>query len=822
MIGISSVRNAVSSGVLGAVAISCVAAHGGDARAQEVLAANAGIVGEVIVTGTRRAERTVADSNVPVDVVSTQDLQLTAVADLASKLQGTVPSYNVKRLPLADGAIFVRPAALRGLSPDQTLVLVNGKRRHRSAFVDVTAQGAQAVDLAHIPQIALGRVEVLRDGASAQYGSDAIAGVINLILDDRPGFRSYTQWGEYAEGDGENIQAAAAGGIALGNSGSLNLSLEYVKADATSRSLQRPQAEALIALGEPYASHVHQPVVQRFGQPDLESYRSFYNASFDVGGTVEIYAFGNYARSEGINDFNWRAPAAAGGFAQSSAFNRSIDQDGPDAIFPDWDLRSIYPGGFTPRFGSRQDDYSTVVGVRGDLTPKLSWDASASYGYNKVEYFLHETINASLGPLSPTSFDAGSRDQAETNVNLEFVYEWDTVFAQPVNVAFGAEYRREQFGIQAGEPASYEVGPLRDLSPAANGFPGASPQQAGSWTRSNYALYVDLDADVTARWNVGLAARLEDYDTFGSTADGKLSTRFKLSDALNLRAAVSTGFHAPTPGQANLTNTNQFPDAATQTVVTAGTLPPTSPVALLLGGKELTPEESVNYSVGFVITPAAGFTASVDYYRIKVEDRIGLTPRYTLTQAQRDSLIAAGFPAAADLTQVNFFTNGFSTLTQGVDAVVSFHTALGGGTLGITGAYNYNDTEITRAQPGVISVQTRTRIEELTPKNTATLTTDYRWNAWSVQLRGRYYGSWTEPLGENPAQNQRVGQLTFVDLLLGVALRENIDLTVGFENVLDKYPERALYNTFLGVKYPRQSPYEKDGRHGFVRLGIAF
>jgi outer membrane receptor protein involved in Fe transport len=559
MIGISSVRNAVSSGVLGAVAISCVAAHGGDARAQEVLAANAGIVGEVIVTGTRRAERTVADSNVPVDVVSTQDLQLTAVADLANKLQGTVPSYNVKRLPLADGAIFVRPAALRGLSPDQTLVLVNGKRRHRSAFVDVTAQGAQAVDLAHIPQIALGRVEVLRDGASAQYGSDAIAGVINLILDDRPGFRSYTQWGEYAEGDGENIQAAAAGGIALGNGGSLNLSLEYVKADATSRSLQRPQAEALIALGEPYASHVHQPVVQRFGQPDLESYRSFYNASFDVGGTVEIYAFGNYARSEGINDFNWRAPAAAGGFAQSSAFNRSIYQDGPDAIFPDWDLRSIYPGGFTPRFGSKQDDYSTVVGVRGDLTPKLSWDASASYGYNKVEYFLHETINASLGPLSPTSFDAGSRDQAETNVNLEFVYEWDTVFAQPVNVAFGAEYRREKFGIQAGEPASYEVGPLRDLSPASNGFPGASPQQAGSWTRSNYALYVDLDTDVTARWNVGLAARFEDYDTFGSTADGKLSTRFKLSDALNLRAAVSTGFHAPTPGQANLTNTNQFP-----------------------------------------------------------------------------------------------------------------------------------------------------------------------------------------------------------------------------------------------------------------------
>lgn len=586
--------------------------------------------------------------------------------------------------------------------------------------------------------------------------------------------------------------------------------------------MQRPQAAALIAQGEPYASTVRQPAVQRFGQPDLEGYRFYYNAKVDVSDTVSAYAFGNYSDSEGINDFNWRAPAPAAGFSQSSAFNRSIYQNGPNAVFPDWDLRSVYPGGFTPRFGTKQDDYSTVVGLKGELTPKLSWDLSGSYGYNKISYFLHETINASLGPLSPTSFDAGSRDQAEYNANLDFVYGWDAGLAEPVNVAFGAEWRREQFGIQAGEPASYEIGPLRDLSPASNGFPGASPQQAGEWSRDNYAVYVDIDAELTERWNVGLAGRFEDYDTFGSTTNGKLSTRFKVTDAVSLRAAASTGFHAPTPGQANLINTNQFPDAVTQTVVTAGTLPPTSPVAVLFGGKELTPEESVNYSAGIVLTPLPNLTASIDYYRIKVDDRIGLTQRYTLTAEQRASLVASGFPAAADLTQVNFFTNGYATLTKGIDAVVSFNAPFGPGQFAATAAYNHNDTQVTRADPGVISVQTRARIEDQTPGNTATLTAEYQWDRWNVLVRGRYYGSWTDPLGDNAAQNQRVGQLTFVDLSGGVTIRDNVRLTVGFENLLDQYPERALYNTFVGIKYPRASPYEKDGRQAFVRVGVDF
>jgi iron complex outermembrane recepter protein len=778
---------------------------------------------EVIVTGTRRTERTAVDSSVPVDVLSKDDLHRIVSHDLNNKLQSLVPSYSVKRLPLSDGAIFVRPAALRNLSPDQTLVLVNGKRWHRSAFVDVTARGSQAVDLSQIPQSAIKRVEVLRDGASAQYGSDAIAGVINFILDDQPGANGFGQFGEYSEGDGRNLQAGLGTGFAIGDRAKINLSFEYINADATSRSVQRPQAAALIALGEPYSSTVDQPVVQRFGQPDIENYRFFYNSSVTVNDALEGYAFGNYAHSFGENDFNWRAPAAAGGFSQSSAFNRSRFQDGANALYPGWDLRSIFPGGFTPRFGSTQDDYSTVLGVKGEITPGLSWDFSGSYGHNTIEYQLRETINASLGPLSPTSFDAGSREQTETNVNLDFVYRWDTILEAPVNVAFGAEYRREEFAISAGDEASYVVGPLRDLASGSNGFPGASPNQAGTWANSNTAAYVDLDADITSRWNVGIAGRFEDYSSFGSTTNGKLSTRFKLTDDVNLRAAVSTGFRAPTPGQENLTNTGQFPDAVTAIVRTRGTIPATSPGALLLGAAPLEPEQSDNYSLGVVLTPLDNFTVSVDAYRIDIDDRILLSQDFILTDAQRAVLVAAGVSGASDLFQVNFFTNGFETKTQGVDVVLAYRTALGAGNLSITSAYNHNKTEVTNSDPGVVSLQTRSGVEQALPRDTANLTADYNWRQWSFFARARYYGGWLWQASTTDAStNQLVGSEAFFDLASTYAATDNVSVTLGVEDIFDNYSDKALFNTFVGRVYPSGTPYENDGRQAYVRVGIRF
>jgi iron complex outermembrane receptor protein len=778
---------------------------------------------QVIVTGTRRAERTASDSSVPIDVVSNTDLQNTASVDLNNKLQAIVPSYTVRRQPLSDGAIYVRPATLRGLSPDQTLTLVNGKRLHRSAFVDVTFQGSQAADLSQIPQLALKRVEVLRDGASAQYGSDAIAGVVNLILNDEPGIRGYTQWGEYSEeNDGKNVQAALTAGLPFGDAGSINLTGEYVNSDATSRSIQRPQAEALIALGEPYASTVRRPVVQRFGLPDLEAYRFFYNGKYTLTESAELYTFGNYAHLTGVNDFNWRAPAAAGGASASSAYARSAYQNGANAIFPGWTLTSVFPGGFTPLFGTTQNDYSTVVGVRGEITSNLTWDFSGSFGRSRIDYRLDDTINASLGPLSPTSFDAGSRQQTDTSANLDFVYQWQTVFARPVNVGFGAEFRREEFEITAGEPASYEVGPLQDLASGSNGFPGASPLQAGNWSRNNSAVYVDIDADVTDRWNVAVAGRFEDYDTFGSTTNGKLSTRFIATDWLNLRGAVSTGFRAPTPGQANLVNTNQFPDPLTGTVRTRGLLPPTSAAAVLFGGTALTPEKSHNYSAGFVLQPLAALTFSVDFYRINVDDRIGTTQSFTLTDVQRSQLVSLNVPGASQFYQVNFFTNGYSTRTDGLDAVLSYRSRLGPGALGIIGAYNQNDTQVTRSKPGVLDVLTTQRIEDQLPKSAATLSVDYDVARWSVLARARHYGSWLFVSSTGTNFNELQGALTFIDVAGTYALTDNVKVTAGAENLFNKFTQREQYLWTVGRKYITGSPYENDGRQVYLRATVNF
>lgn len=461
--------------------------------------------------------------------------------------------------------------------------------------------------------------------------------------------------------------------------------------------------------------------------------------------------------------------------------------------------------------------------MRGDLSSNLSWDLSGAYGHNTIDYQLRDTVNASLGPLSPTAFDAGTREQTELNANLDFVYRWNTVFEQPVNVAFGAEYRREEFEISPGDPESYVVGPLRDLASGSNGFPGASPNQAGTWSNTNGAAYVDLDIDVTARWNVGAAGRFEDYSSFGSTTDGKISSRFKLTDGLNIRGAISTGFRAPTPGQENLTNTGQFPDARTAVVRTSGTIPATSPGGVVLGAVPLEPEESKNYSLGLVFSPLSNLTLSLDAYRIDIDDRIGLSQDFILTDAQRAVLVSAGVPGASELFQVNFFTNGFATQTEGVDLVLSYRANLGPGSLSITSAYNHNKTDVTQSDPGVVSAQTRLGLERSLPRDSANLSADYSWRQWSFFARGRYYGGWVWVASTtDPSTNQSVGSEAFLDLAATYHATDTISVTLGAEDIFDNYADKALYNTFIGRVYPTGTPFENDGRQAYARVGIKF
>lgn len=755
----------------------------------------------VIVTGTRGANRTQFDTLAPVDVFSAEEIRAVESSDLNDVLAQLVPSFVVQRLPMNDGLVFVRPATLRGLSPDQTLVLINGRRFHRSALLG--ARGAQAPDLAQIPTSAVKRIEVLRDGASAQYGSDAIAGVINIILNDNVGTDLSLRMSEYSEGDGTSWHVGAKTGFGIGEYGSLTLFAEMEESDATSRSRQRPDA---IAFQNAHPELEVPNPVQRWGQPDLESQRVGFNAKIPLAGMTELYGYGLYGQSEGLSDFNWRNPD---GTASVYA---------PSSVFPGWDLRSVYPAGFSPKYGSEQKDMQFVGGVRGEFSERFTWDVSASYGSNEIDYTLGNSINASLGPDSPTSFYLGQLSQEETNFNADFVYSLPVAsMSASVNIAFGAEYRTETFGVKSGDPAAYAVGPgaVTRLAPNSNGAPGFSDRQAGKWDQDSYAAYVDVEVPLTERWNVGAALRYEDFSGFGDTVDGKLSSRFEITPNFAVRGSYSTGFRAPTPGQLNSTDTGQGLDTVTLQVFTSGRLSPDDPLAILLGAKPLMPEESETLSVGFAWQGESGFAGSVDVYDIKVTDRFSQSARFR---------IPADIPNPMMYTSVSYFTNDFDTTTHGIDLVGSYAGDVGNGKLNLTAAFNYNKTEVDGGSTGVATnVTQRTIFEERLPKQKATFTANYGIGKWGVLGRVRHYGTWTDSSG-NAAGDifQHFGAMQFLDLAVTYRINDVHSLRFGADNVLDEYPDEATFQASRGLVYSRNAPYDTDGRNVFAEYRVRF
>lgn len=766
-------------------------------------------VEDVIVTGTRRADRTAFESAAPIDVISESVLESTVSDELMEKLVAATPSFNVQRLPAADGQAFVRPATLRGLSPDQTLVLINGKRRHRSALLG--GRGAQGVDLGQIPSFALKRVEVLRDGASAQYGSDAIAGVINLILDDRPGVNVFATASQYYEGDGRNIEGGIRAGWALGDGGHLVATLTYGDSEATSRTRQRP--DAIIFQQANPTLKVPNPV-QRWGQPDRDSMRLVVDAATPLTDAVELYGFATYTDSTGVTDFNWRNPSNDTSYRNSPAF-------------PGWNLSQIYPVGFAPKFGQDETDYAVNVGLRGELFGDLSWDFNAGLGEDKIDYFINETINASFGPQSPTAFRAGVLTQREQNLNLDMVKPLEFGFlAEPANLAFGLERRVETYKIGAGDPMSYQVGPgaVAGLPSGSNGFPGYSNTQAGSWDQTSYAGYLDLDLAWTDAFTTDVAVRYEDFSEFGSTTDGKIALRYELTPDWAIRAAASTGFRAPTPGQLNSTRTSQGLNTSTLQLFTAGRLSPANPVAVYFGAKPLEPETSQNLSLGVVYRNLDhGLTASLDYYRIEIENRFASSPNFTVTPAIRAQLTALGVPGADSLTSVSYFTNSFDTRTQGVDAVGSWKTQVGEGALNLTAAYNWNDTKVTRSKLTEVSNLARINIEDGLPQHTGNLTGTYALGRFEGMARLRYFGEWTDAQFQAPADLiQTFGARTFVDIALTTAITDQVKVTIGAENLFDTYPDEATFQASRGLIYSRNAVYDTDGGLYYVRFNASF
>ena len=788
--------------------------YGQSAAAAQIAALEPLKLEALTVTGTRRLDRTLVESMVPVDVVSPETLQSSVSAELTDKLVQAVPSFNVQRLTIGEGAAFVRPARLRGLSPDHTLVLINGKRQHRSALI--TGGFSQAADLGQIPAFGLQRVEVLRDGASAQYGSDAIAGVINLVLKDRIGYEGFGQVSQYFGGDGFNRQVGFDAGFKLPAGGFLNVALEYLKADRTSRSVQRADALAYIAARPERAAAVLKPV-QRWGQPERESQRLMLNGALPVTTSIKAYGFMIFGSGDGLDDFNWRNPDT------NAAFRRSIYQNAPTSLYPNYSLVERFPGGFAPYFASSDEDYHFVGGVKGSTAMGLNYDFSAATGRNRIDYKLTNSVNASFGPESPTEFDVGGLKQDERNLNADFVYNWNSgFFPKPINIAFGAENRREHFKIRGGDRYSWDVGPFADLAVGANGFPGWSPSQIVDADRDSNAAYVDFDVQPLERLSFAIAGRTENYSDFGATTNGKFSSRFQALSNLAVRGAVSTGFHAPTPGLSYYTRTSQGLVPGTSTLFTSGQVSVSNPVAVFFGAKALKPENSDNVSLGLVFTPGSDFTVSVDCYRIAVQDRLSLSQGFTLTAAQRDQLVASGVTDAKNLNSLSFLTNAFDTRTEGLDLVASKRWTLSKQeTVALTAAYNYNATRVTRYDARVISRDARINLENRIPQNAGNVTLNYTRNRLGLMARVRYFGEWTDAQS-NSTIVQDFGRQILADFSTSWKFTRRISATAGVENVFNRYPDKATFNAANGLLYSRNSPYDADGGRWYLRVNAAY
>ncbi|MEX0300248.1 MAG: TonB-dependent receptor plug domain-containing protein, partial [Kordiimonas sp.] len=743
------------------IAVSAaLAAYGAPVFAQQQQDA---AIEEIMTVGSRSVKpRSATDSPVPVDAFSAGDFNAVGnSADVTDNLKSLVPSFTATPAT-GDGSAFVRPTSMRGMAPDQTLVLVNGKRRHRSALVQFFApaagNGSHGVDIGMIPSIALKRVEVLRDGAAAQYGSDAIAGVINFVLNDsNEGGEVMAQYGNFYEGE-QSWKIAANAGLPLGDTGFFNLSAEYFDNEALSRGNQRPDAQALVDAGvqgvgadSPFGDA---PFVQTWGRPETSGARLAFNSGVEVSENVEFYLRGNYADTDGRYRFFYRNP------------NHSTIQ----ALIPEGLTSSIVDTGFTPFLDGAQTDFSLIGGVEGEFENGMLYDFSVSYGKNELSYFLNNTINTSLGVTNgaPTQmdFDMGGYEQKEININADFSYP----LSDSLNLAFGGEWREETFTTIAGETAATTgVGP--------SGMSAVTSADAGSFSRDNWAVYADVEHDISEAFMMQYAFRYENFSDFGCTLNDKIAGRYSFTDTFRMRGAFSTGFHAPPPGQGNISTIITTFDGATGLQVEEGLIPATSPDAVSAGGQALKEEKSINYSFGFSGDLGDRTTLSVDFYRIDVDDRIYRTGDIQL----------------ADGRTISFYTNAIDTRSQGVDVVLTTGMDWSAdASTDFTFAANYNKFEVTgqRQVAGNTPVSDATveDIESNYPKLRFVATANTHFNdQWNLLMRANFYGShWDErgTQGGTPPSYE-IGATIYFDLELGYQVTEELKVVAGAANIFD-------------------------------------
>jgi iron complex outermembrane receptor protein len=800
---------------------------------------------EVVVVGSRGAPRSVGDSPVPVDVISADELGKAGSNDLMMQLQGAVPSLNVHLQPISDAASMIRPANLRGLSSDSTLIMVNGKRRHRASVIAFQGggvnDGSQGPDISVIPSIALKSVEVLRDGAAAQYGSDAVAGVINFVLNDSAeGGTIKVKKGEFSEGDGATTVVMGNFGMPLTDAGFMNVSFQMKENDATSRSVQRPDAQGLIDAGN---TSVAVPA-QIWGAPIIDDdVTFFFNSGLDLGNGSEAYMFGNYSERDIDGGFYFRNPDGRGGVFTKGDGTRLIadvtgdmsgncptaldpsDYAGRDAVIADpncYILNQAAPGGYTPRFIGNITDSSFTMGRSGEIANGMmagtAYDVSGSVGRNEATFGLNNTFNPSMGPDSPRDFETGSYIQLAKTFNVDLSKEYGST-----SVAYGYEWRETTFSVISGEEASWKAGPyaVQGFNVGSHGFAGFSPDSAGAFSRRNYAVYGDVSNQVSEDLLVQGALRYENYSSGLDTTNYKLAFNYQLTDDIALRGSHSTGFRAPTQGQANVVNT--------QTTLVDGQLTQAQTLpGFKLGADQLQPEESTSFAMGIVAT-LGDVELTADWFNIEVDDRIALTSNAAPTAAQRAAMTAAGIPNAELIGEVNYFTNDFNTETSGLDIVATYSTNLMGGSTDLSAAYNYTDTEVSD-QGNVTSDSKVKRLEEGLPNHRATFTMDQQWENVSAFVRANYYGEYYAVHADWFGTN--ADSAMTVDVEVTYDINESFNVSVGAQNIFDQEAEKIDGSTgavgegvpgnVLGAIYYETSPMGIEGAFWYLSAGYNF
>lgn len=796
---------------------------------------------EVVVTGSRAAPRSRLDSIAPIDVVSAQSITQVGNTELAQSLSELLPSINFPRPTLTDGTDTVRPATLRGLAPDETLVLVNSKRRQSAALVNLNGsigRGSSGVDLNTIPTAAIGTVEVLRDGASAQYGSDAIAGVINIRMREADhggevtvttgihntdvNFRTQaTTFGgatvptSKSYNDGFTVTASAWAGYKLFDTGFLTISGELKDQQHTTRAgPDQRQIYPLVGGAPDPRELTFNRIDAWYGDPKVKQATFFANAGFDTTNGGHVYAWGSFQSRDVISAANFRRPVQA-------------------TTSPMANVLSVYPNGFLPKIEGQTYDASAALGE----TFKAfgwNWDASLVWGLNRLEYGVIDSINASLGASSPTRFDAGDLQYSQFVANLGANRALNISGIYSANLAFGLEARLENFKEEAGDPWSYTNGNPSPLPPGqllaavgSQGFPGYSPANATDKDRTSESAYVDLEIRPTQQASIDGAVRAEHYSDFGSKVTGKLAARYDFSPMFAVRGAVSTGFRAPSLMQEYFTavSTNFINGVPVQ----ISTLAAGSTTAQIIGSQPLKPEKSTNISGGGVFR-AGAFSLTIDAYQIKLKDRI------TLTENLTQSNVIALFPAALSIGGARFFTNGVDTTTNGVEAVAAYRWTPAGdyGRFNFTASASYNKTKLDRLPttnilsaltpaPLLVAHVNQMTLTDGQPKYKGSFVTDWSRGIWGATVKATYYGKLTQP-GTTTALDIPLAAATLVDLELRVNPAPKWTVAVGADNVFDKYPTgvpatigTTVTNSTGAGQWPEYSPFGFQGRYLYAR-----